>query len=134
MIVWPAVLCFITWGLWAQGRENLEKKIVGKWCNPYTYQSSGELKGFEFKKDGRCVAINIPSLDLKTWKIRNDTLVIQGYEVQEDGKKVPYETEERIELLTRDSLSLVTQEANPRLVFLYLNVNSIKEKVNFEGK
>ncbi len=29
-------------------------------------QSTGELKGFEFKKGGKCSAVNIPSLDLKT--------------------------------------------------------------------
>lgn len=32
------------------GQKKVEKQIIGKWCNPYTYQSTGELKGFEFKK------------------------------------------------------------------------------------
>ena len=30
--------------------QKVEKQIIGKWCNPYTYESTGELKGFEFKK------------------------------------------------------------------------------------
>ena len=32
------------------GQKKVEKQIIGKWCNPYTYESTGELKGFEFKK------------------------------------------------------------------------------------
>lgn len=43
-------------------QKEMEKKIVGEWCNPYTYESTGELKGFHFKKGGVCEAINIPSL------------------------------------------------------------------------
>ena len=42
-------------------QKEMEKAIVGEWCNPYTYQSTGELKGFNFKKGGVCEAINIPS-------------------------------------------------------------------------
>ena len=53
------------------GQDKVEKQIIGKWCNPYTYESTGELKGFEFEKGGKCSAINIPSLDLKTWKIES---------------------------------------------------------------
>lgn len=109
--------------------QELEKQIIGKWCNPYTYKSSGELKGFEFKKGGKCEAINIPSLELKSWEIKDGKLIIKGLEVQEDGKKVPYETEERISKLNRDSLTLVVQEQNPRLEFLYLNTKVIKKKV-----
>ena len=52
-------------------QKEMEKKIIGEWCNPYTYESTGELKGFSFKKGGVCEAINIPSLDLKTWSIQN---------------------------------------------------------------
>ena len=26
------------------GQKKVEKQIIGKWCNPYTYQSTGELK------------------------------------------------------------------------------------------
>ena len=44
-------------------QKEMEKAIVGEWCNPYTYQSTGELKGFNFKKGGVCESINIPSLE-----------------------------------------------------------------------
>ena len=84
-------------------QKEMEKAIVGEWCNPYTYQSTGELKGFNFKKGGVCEAINIPSL---------------------------YATKEKIGQLTTDSLCLVVKEANPRLAFLYLNSKVIKERVN----
>lgn len=30
--------------------DDLRKKVVGRWYNPYTYASSGEMKGFQFKK------------------------------------------------------------------------------------
>lgn len=114
--------------------QELEKKIVGKWCNPYTYQSSGELKGFEFKEDGKCEAINIPVLDLKTWKIVDGKLIIEGFEMQEDGQKVPYQTEERISVLNQDTLSLVAQEKNPHLEFIYINTKVIGEKVKQNPK
>ena len=110
-------------------QKEMEKKLIGEWCNPYTYQSTGELKGFNFKKDGVCEAINIPSLDLKTWEIKDGYLIIKGTSIEEDGSKEAYETKEKIEQLTADSLSLVVQEANPRLAFLYLNTKIIKEKV-----
>ena len=48
-------------------QKEMEKKIIGEWCNPYTYESTGELKGFSFKKGGVCEAINIPSLEYSKW-------------------------------------------------------------------
>lgn len=122
-----AALCFIVVEVKAQ--EDLSKKIIGEWCNPYTYESTGELKGFNFKKGGKCEAINIPTLELKTWVIKDGRLIIKGFDIQPDGTKQPYETNERIESLTADTLELVTQEENPRLVFVYMNTKVIKEKV-----
>ena len=114
-------------------QKEMEKKIVGEWCNPYTYESTGELKGFNFKKGGVCEAINIPSLDLKTWEIKDGFLIVKGFDVAEDGTKEVYETKEKIGLLTRDSLSLVVQEASPRIAFLYLNAKVLKKQVPVEG-
>lgn len=108
-------------------QKEMEKTIVGEWCNPYTYQSTGELKGFHFKKGGDCEAINIPSLELKSWEIKDGYLIVKGQEVTEEGTKEVYETKERIGLLTQDSLSLVVQEANPRLAFLYINAKKLKK-------
>ena len=111
-------------------QKEMEKAIVGEWCNPYTYQSTGELKGFNFKKGGVCEAINIPSLELKSWEIKDGYLIVKGFEVTEDGNKAEYATKEKIGQLTTDSLCLVVKEANPRLAFLYLNSKVIKERVN----
>ena len=108
-------------------QKEMEKAIVGEWCNPYTYESTGELKGFNFKKGGECEAINIPSLDLKTWEIKDGFLIVKGFDITEDGTKEVYETKEKIGLLTRDSLCLVVQEASPRIAFLYLNANTLKK-------
>lgn len=113
-------------------QKGMEKKIIGEWCNPYTYESTGELKGFHFKKGGVCEAINIPSLDLKTWSIQEGYLLIKGFSLEEDGKKEVYETKEKIDLLNADTLSVVAHEANPRLVFLYLNAKIIKERVRVD--
>ena len=113
-------------------QKEMEKKIIGEWCNPYTYESTGELKGFHFKKGGVCEAINIPSLDLKTWSIQNGFLLIKGFSLEKDGKKEVYETKEKIDLLNADTLSVVAREANPRLVFLYLNTKIIKERVRVD--
>ena len=114
-------------------QKEMEKKIVGEWCNPYTYESTGELKGFNFKKGGVCEAINIPSLDLKTWEIKDGFLIVKGFDVAEDGTKEVYETKEKSGVLTRDSLSLVVQEASPRIAFLYLNAKVLKKQVPVEG-
>ena len=76
--------------------QKVEKQIIGKWCNPYTYESTGELKGFEFKKGGKCSAINVPSLDLRTWKIDNGYLIIEGFSKEDNGKVEVYKTRERI--------------------------------------
>ena len=113
-------------------QKEMEKKIIGEWCNPYTYESTGGLKGFSFKKGGVCEAINIPSLDLKTWSIQNGYLLIKGFSLEKDGKKEVYETKEKIDLLNADTLSVVAREANPRLVFLYLNAKIIKERVRVD--
>lgn len=114
----------------ANGPQNeMEKKIIGKWCNPYTYKSTGELKGFHFKKGGVCEAINIPSLELKSWSIQDGYLLVKGFSIEENGKREVYETKEKIDLLNADSLRLVTSESNPRLAFLYLNTKVIKERV-----
>lgn len=127
------IIAFCFMALEGQSQENLQKKIIGKWCNPYTYESSGELKGFDFRKNGTCKAINIPSLDLKTWEIQGDRLIIKGFTIGEDGQREPYETDERIDKLDADSLALVAQEKNPRVVFLYLNTKVIKQKVKVEA-
>ena len=113
-------------------QKEMEKKNIGVWCNPYTYESTGELNGFHFKKGGVCEAINIPSLDLKTWSIQNGYLLIKGFSLEKDGKKEVYETKEKIDLLNADTLSVVAREANPRLVFLYLNTKIIKERVRVD--
>ena len=115
------------------GQGKVEKQIIGKWCNPYTYKSTGEFKGFEFKKGGKCSAVNIPSLDLKTWKIdKEGYLIIEGFSKEDNGKTEVYKTRERIGKLTTDSLELVTQDGPPRLAFLYLNTKSIKKLVTPE--
>ena len=47
-----ALACF---ALTSYAQKNVEKQLIGKWCNPYTYQSTGELKGFHFQKNGKAV-------------------------------------------------------------------------------
>lgn len=130
LITAMALSCF---AFSSYGQDKVEKQIIGKWCNPYTYESTGELKGFEFKKGGKCSAINVPSLDLRTWKIDEDGyLIIEGFSKEDDGKIEVYKTRERIGYVTSDSLELVVQEAQPRLAFLYLNTKSIKKLVTPE--
>ena len=113
-------------------QKEMEKKIIGEWCNPYTYESTGELKGFHFKKGGVCEAINIPTLDLKTWNIEEGYLFIKGFSLKGNGEKEVYETKEKIDLLTTDSLCLLARESNPQLLFLYLNTKIIKERVTVD--
>ena len=48
LITAMALSCFAL----SYGQKKVEKQIIGKWCNPYTYKSTGELKGFELKKGG----------------------------------------------------------------------------------
>ena len=114
------------------GQNKDEKQNIGKWCNPYTYQSTGELKRLEFEKGGKCSAINIPSLDLKTWKIKDGYLIVEGFSKGEDGKVEVYKTRERNGYVTSDSYEMVVQEAQPRMSILYLNMKSIKKLVTPE--
>ena len=107
LITAMALSCFAL----SYGQKKVEKQIIGKWCNPYTYKSTGELKGFEFKKGGKCSASK-----------------------EDDGKVEVYKTRERIGYLTSDSLQLIVNEGTPRLAFLYLNTKSIKELVTPEVK
>lgn len=127
-----AAIAFSCLALNSYGQKNVEKQIIGKWCNPYTYKSTGEFKGFEFKKGGKCAAINIPSLDLKTWKIKDGYLIIEGVSKEDNGTTEVYKTKERIDVLTSDSLRVVSSEGSPRLAFLYLNMKSIKKLVTPE--
>lgn len=103
------------------------KLLIGKWCNPYTYQSSGEIKGFNFKKGGKCEVINVPSLDLKNWEIKDGQLIITGFSIAKDGSKSEYRTSERIESLTENELVVVANESDPKLVFRYVRVSKVKE-------
>ena len=41
LITAMALSCFAL----SYGQKKVEKQIIGKWCNPYTYKSTGELKG-----------------------------------------------------------------------------------------
>lgn len=102
------------------------KLLIGKWCNPFTYESSGEIKGFDFKKGGKCESINIPSLELKNWEIKDGYLIITGLEINKDGTKTEYRTSERIEKLTEDELVVVYKEEAPRLAFIYVPVSKVK--------
>ena len=71
----------------------MEKEIIGKWCNPNTYESTGEFKGFGFKKGGKCSGVKNPTLDLKTRKIDKDGfLIIEGFCQEDDGKVEVYKT------------------------------------------
>lgn len=113
-------------------QKEMEKKLLGEWCNPYTYQSTGELKGFRFKKGGVCESINIPTLELKTWEIQEGYLIIKGESLEEDGTREEYQTKEKIDQLTADSLSLLVSAGPPRIAFLYLNTKVIKDRVTPE--
>ena len=110
-------------------QKEMEKKLIGTWCNPYTYEYSGELKGFAFKKGGRCEAVNVPSLDLKSWEIKDGALIIKGFMTDETGEKEEYETIERILKLNDDTLRVVSKESSPRVTFMYMNAKVIKERI-----
>ena len=100
--------------------ETPEKKIIGKWYNPHTYRMSGELKGFQFKKGGKCKALGIKILDLKTWKIKDGNLIIEGDRLpQEPGEEhSEYRTVEKIVLIAPPS----------RMGFLYVKKNKLPER------
>ena len=110
-------------------QKEMEKKIVGEWCNPYTYESTGELKGFNYKAGGVCEAINIPSLKLESWEIKDGYLFTRGKSINDEGVEEAYETKEKIGKLTVDTLELVVQEASPRLAFIYLRSKTLQETV-----
>lgn len=104
------------------------KRIVGEWVNPYTYENSGEFKGFKFKRNGKAEAINIPSLELKTWKIENGKLIVEGFSIDEEtGERSEYNTSEKILKLSKSSLEVLALET-PRAVFRYTSKKSLTKK------
>lgn len=116
-----------------QPMNETEAKLIGQWYNPYSYKNAGELKGFDFKKNGECVSIGVEGLELSTWEVKDDTLFIKGKELDKDGKTwIDYSTKERIEKLNDDSLRVVAQEKPFKLSFLYMKLESMKKivKVN----
>ena len=105
--------------------QDNNKLIRGKW---YPSRSeSGEKKGFNFKKGGKCKAINIPSLDLKNWEIKDGVLITTGFEIAEDGTRSEYRDEEKIEKLTKNEFVVVAREACPKLVFRYVRISELKK-------
>ena len=125
------LICLCTNGF----ADDLKKKVVGKWYNPYTYESTGEKKGFQFKKNGACKALGIKGLKLKTWEIKDGYLIIKGIDKLDDSDKwEDYETSEYIEQVNSDTLYLI---ANPKLKigFLYMSPKALKKKVTpFSGQ
>ena len=80
------------------GQKKVEKQIIGKWCNPYTYESTGELKGFEFKKE--------------VYKTRERI----GYVTSDSLELVVQEAQPRLAFLylnTKSIKKLVTPEVTP---------------------
>lgn len=105
-----------------------QKLIIGEWINPYTYESSGEFKGFKFEKGGKCSAINIPSLELDSWEIKDNLLIIKGLDIDEaTGTKSEYKSSEPIDLLNADTLRVIATE-NPRSWFVYINKKNYNKK------
>ncbi|MEG0796758.1 MAG: lipocalin family protein [Odoribacter sp.] len=135
---WMACAVFIGLiGSYTNGfADDLNKKVVGKWYNPYTYESTGEKKGFEFKKNGKCKALGVKTLDLRTWEVKDGRLVIKGFYLDKDGKTwEEYLTSERIEQVNTDTLYVITAEKPLKMGFLYLSPKALKKKVTpFSGQ
>ena len=88
-----------------------------------------ELKGFQFKKNGKCKALGIKTLDLRTWKIKDGNLIIEGDRLPKEAGEVrsEYRTVEKIDILRNDSLRVLV--APPaRLGFLYVKKNKLPER------
>ena len=115
--------------------QDLEKDILGKWCNPYTYQDSGEIKGFEFKKSGKAIFMGVKTVKLDSWSIKDGTLTVKGKRLDENGVVTgEYYTEERIEILNRDTLQVVAKEESPKLTFIYVRPSVAKKLYGKEVK
>lgn len=109
--------------------DELRKKMVGKWCNPYSYMYDGSVKGFNYKKNGKCEAIGIPDLDLRTWEVKNGKLYVKGFVLGQDGKTwEPYNTVEKIDKVNKDSLYILATE-QPKSLFFYMKMKTMKKKV-----
>ena len=116
--------------------ESVEKKITGKWYNPYSYQSNGQKLGFKYKKNGKCKALGVADLKLQSWEIRKDgKLHVYGY--QRDGECAPwdvYESFEEIDVLNEESLRLVTTRKPFELAFFYMRCKAMKAKYTPQKK
>ena len=96
-----------------------ENNIIGEWINPYNYET-GDIKGFNLKKGGEASTLNIPSLDIRSWEMKDSALIKRGYEITENGDRIPYEISEKILYLSKDSLRLEISKTPPRITFLFV--------------
>ncbi|MGL5682290.1 MAG: lipocalin family protein [Marinifilaceae bacterium] len=130
LLITLIALLFITK---ASAEEFKSSQILGKWYNPYTVENLGEYRGFHFKRNGKCEALGIKSLELDSWRIEKGRLIIEGIEITEDGKRIPYKTSERIDTLSKTKLSLVAAEKPFRMVFVYMPKTEIKKRLQSKG-
>mgnify|MGYP004666368619 CR=1 FL=1 len=107
--------------------DDLKKKIVGKWYSPYYYQNLGQKIGLHFKKDGSCEAINpTAELDLKSWKVENGVLIVEGLiKDSASGKWDVYKTVEKIQKVNSDSLVVVSKDSF-LAKFIFLSPKGLK--------
>lgn len=126
LVLMLGLMCMCTNGF----ADDLRKKVVGKWYNPYTYESTGEMKGFEFKKNGKCKALGIPNMNLSGWEVKEGRLIIKGeYLNPKSGKWENYHTSEKIDRVNADSLYVLSMEKPMKLGFLYMSPKALKKKV-----
>ena len=123
-----AVIILSVVGVYAKSRtkeqikidKHLTKQLIGQWVNPYTYESTGEFKGYDFKKKGKCNIINVPSWKIEKWRVENGWIILDGYDIDEKGNKTPYHSKEKIGKISADTLELIVFE-KPKTVFMYVN-------------
>lgn len=126
LVLMLGLMCMCTNGF----ADDLRKKVVGKWYNPYTYESTGEMRGFEFKKNGKCKALGIPNMNLSGWEVKGGRLIIKGeYLNPKSGKWENYHTSEKIDRVNADSLYVLSMEKPMKLGFLYMSPKALKKKV-----
>ncbi len=126
LVLMLGLMCMCTNGF----ADDLRKKVVGKWYNPYTYESTGEMRGFEFKKNGKCKALGIPNMNLSGWEVKEGRLIIKGeYLNPKSGKWENYHTSEKIDRVNADSLYVLSMEKPMKLGFLYMSPKALMKKV-----
>lgn len=94
-------------------------KLTGVWIQQDTENNmANPLEGYEFKKDGTLIPLNINTLEKSSWAIKNDKLILRLKTTEDkSADTVQYKVS-----LSHDELILIALNSNQNIKETYLRI------------